>query len=361
MKFNKGISMIIIIGLTSFSLLGQSLSTLSNEELEAKKKEAVASENFELANQIKAEQNARKSIDDKLIEKNEELKTTLANEDFEKAEQLKKEIAQLEEDKAKLIELEEDRKIAMFEERYTDVIDFERKISNLKAGIRDEEVAINNNTQNLDEVTKQLLQMPPADFAKSHREKQKEMLLAKNESHKQDLINKPYNTKIVGSFHFGFKRIKPDVSVTSPYYDESEMILNYHLSNSRWWINKYIAGGTFFDFAFGDYFSYNLGGQMTAYGDFDSFFVPYASFGFGFGYREENYDIKTSKISQEEGNYIPFVFRLGANVFFNKQRSIGIKTEFAYYTNNVHIPRFNIGLVWTRMKRKDNTWIQNKK
>lgn len=361
MKFNKGISMIIIIGLTSFSLLGQSLNTLSNEELEVKKKKAVASENFELANQIKAEQNARKSIDDKLIEKNEELKTTLANEDFEKAEQLKKEIAQLEDDKAKLIELEEDRKIAIFEERYTDVIDFERKISNLKAGIREEEVAIISNTQNLDEVTKQLLQMTPADFAKSHREKQKEMLLAKSESHKQDLINKPYNTKVVGSLHFGFKSIKPDLPATSTYYEENELVVNYHVSNSRWWVNKYLAGGTFFDFAFGDYFSLNLGSQMTAYGDFDSFFVPYTSFGLGFGIREENYDVKTSELNQEDGTYLPLVYRLGANVFFNKQRSIGLKTEFAYYINNVHIPRFNIGLVWTRMKRKDNTWIQNKK
>ena len=350
MRKLKGLLTIGLVIFCVFSANAQSLSELSDSELESKKTEAIAAENYELANQIKAEQNARKSIDDKLKEKNEELKTAIANEDFEKAELLKKEIAELEANKAKLIKLEEDRKIAVFEERYDDVIVIEGQIDAIKRG---EEIDSINpvataTTANYDAITKELLQMTPADFAKNRREQQKKLLREKTESHKNDLKTKPYNEKIIGTFNIGFTSgTKEDFE---GYTDYPYTVLAYHVSNSRWWLSKYLAGGTFFNFGFPEEGTLDGGAHITGFADFDSQILPYTAFGLGLG------------INMESGEfYTPIILRIGSNFFFNKHRSFGMSVEYNQYFNNEFMPKFRIGLVWSRMKRKHNTWIQNKK
>jgi hypothetical protein len=359
MELRKLFTMIFIIGLSTFSVFGQSLNTLSNEELEAKKKEAIASENFELAKQIKAEQDARKSIDEKLKEKNEELEVALAAEDFEKAELLKKDIAQLEANKAKLIELEEDRKIAIFQERYDDVMAIEQQME----GVRRLETIDPNNPETIAALTKLAIEnqkngatatttnnggtyfKPVAPGAgaslsgSARRAAFKKTAREKTASHKQDLIDKPYNTKVLGAFNGGFG---------SDSYGDA--ILASHFSNSRWWINKYLAGGTYFNFAFPEEGTLDGGAHIMGLADFDSQILPYTSFGFGMG------------IDVGDGEfYTPAIFRVGSHFFFNKHRSLGLSIEFMQYFNNENIPKLRFGLVWTRMKRKHNTWVQNKK
>lgn len=347
MRKIKGLLAISMVSLCMLSVNAQSLSSLSDSELEAKKKGAIASENYDLANKIKAEQNARKSIEDKLKEKNEELKTAIANEDFEKAELLKKEIAQLERDKAKLVELEEDKKIAIFEERYDDVIAIEEHIKNLKSGKREDSNAKKNvKNDGSDELIEQLTQMTPKDFAKARRENQKKEYLKKAESHKQDLKTKPYNEKIIGTFNMGFRNGTYDEGG----YEYETTVLAYHISNSRWWLNKYLAGGTFFNFGFPEEGTFDGGAHITGFADFDSPILPYTALGFGMGI-----DINTGDF------YTPIILRIGSNIFFNKHRSLGLSFEYNQYFNNEFMPKFRLGLVWTRMKRKHNTWIQNKK
>ncbi len=347
MRNLKGLLTIIMVIFCVFFANAQSLSELSDSELESKKTEAIAAENYELANQIKAEQNARKSIDDKLKEKNEALKTAIASEDFEKAELLKKEIAELEANKAKLIMLEEDRKIAVFEERYDDVIVIERQMDAIRRGEVIDPIA-STKTPNYDAMTKELLQMTPNDFAKSRREKQKELLKQKAASHKQDLIDKPHNEKIIGTFNFGFA--SGTKKNYDGYYNYDYTVIAYHFSNSRWWLNKYLAGGTFFNFGFPEEGTLDFGAHMTGLADFDSQILPYAAFGFGMGINMESGDF-----------YTPIILRIGSNFFFNKHRSFGLSAEYNQYFNNEFMPKFRLGLVWTRMKRKHNTWIQNKK
>ncbi|MDF1672564.1 MAG: hypothetical protein P1U41_03615 [Vicingaceae bacterium] len=370
MRKLKGLLTIGLVIFCVFSANAQSLSELSDSELESKKTEAIAAENYELANQIKAEQNARKSIDDKLKEKNEELKTAIANEDFEKAELLKKEIAELEANKAKLIELEEDRKIAVFEERYDDVIAIEKKMSAIR---KFQQLDLDpNNPESIEALTKLALEMqnnnnastsssnnkgsyfkPVAPGASNYssKSKQKELLKQKTASHKQDLIDKPYNEKIIGTFNMGFKSgTYRDEYSPGFYYEYDYTVFAYHVSNSRWWLNKYLAGGTFFNFGFPEEGTLDGGAHLTGFADFDSQILPYAAFGFGMG------------IDMESGEfYTPIILRIGSNFFFNKHRSFGLSAEYNQYFNNEFMPKFRLGLVWTRMKRKHNTWIQNKK
>ncbi len=111
------------------------------------KKEAISSENFELANKIKDEQNSRKSIDDKLKEKNEDLKIALANENYEKAASLKKEIKELEEVQVKIKDLEEKKQIAIFQEKFDEVAVIEKQIKDLNSVGKSTQIQVpENNT-----------------------------------------------------------------------------------------------------------------------------------------------------------------------------------------------------------------------
>lgn len=330
MNKQKGVLTLLLIFI-SISLSAQSLSTLSDEELEIKKKEAIANENFELANEIKIEQATRVTIDEKLAQKNEELKLALEKEDFEKAEILKKEIAKLEADKEKLKELEEDRKIAIFQEKYMDVISIENQINNIIRGEIKQEAQVNNN----------LPIIQPTSNTTSLSTKS----TTKTKLKKVNLEEVAFNDKVVGMFGVGFKSVKYD----DGYYEDSESVISYHLANSRWWVNKYLAGGTFFDFTFGDYFDLSVGAQMTAFGDFGSTFLPYTSFGLGFG------------IDDLGDNYVPIIYKLGSNIFFKKDRSLGLIAELNLNLSNdyEYLPSYRIGLSWTRAKRKVRKQISN--
>lgn len=131
MKTNK-IVLLIVISFISLYSFSQSLTTKTIEELEKMKKEAIISENYELANKINEEQKSRVSLDDKLNELNKNLKVAVANENFEEAEKLKNEIKKVEEKKAKLNQLEEEKKAAILIEDFEKVIALEKQINDLK-------------------------------------------------------------------------------------------------------------------------------------------------------------------------------------------------------------------------------------
>jgi TolA-binding protein len=131
MKKTK-IVLLIIVSLISLSSFSQSLTNKTIEELEIMKKEAISSENYDLANKISEEQKTRISLDDKLKELNNDLKIAVANEHFEEAEKLKNEIKKLEEKKATINRLEEEKKAAILIEDFDKVLALEKQINELK-------------------------------------------------------------------------------------------------------------------------------------------------------------------------------------------------------------------------------------
>lgn len=127
------IVLLIVFSFFSFSLFSQSLANKTIEELEIMKKEAISSENYDLANKISEEQKTRVSLDDRINELDKNLKVAVANENFEEAEKLKKEIKKLEEKKVSLNRLEEEKKAAILVEDFDKVIALDKQINDLKS------------------------------------------------------------------------------------------------------------------------------------------------------------------------------------------------------------------------------------
>lgn len=126
------IALLIVISFISLSSFSQSLTNKSSEELEIMKKEAISSENFQLAKKISEEQKSRVSLDDVLIELNNNLKIAVANENFDEAAKIKKEIKKVEEKIVTLKKLEEEKKAAIATEDFDKVIALEKQIKDLK-------------------------------------------------------------------------------------------------------------------------------------------------------------------------------------------------------------------------------------
>lgn len=274
-------------------------------------------------------------------ELNLELKTATANNDFQKAEQLKKEIQQVEEKNAKLKQLEEDKKIAIFLEKYDEVIAIQKTIDDVKSG----KTSTNqNNAPSLGSMISGATGKPtPAGFENA--------LIGvkqpKVKSPKRLLSDYEFKDKVIGNMGMGFGSFEEtytspaiNFNYTSNTYTEEYLAVAFQMSSHRWWVNKYLAGGTWFDFVFGDYYSVQTGSQMALLGDFDAIVLPYTSFGLGFG------------LDDDEEFYFPANYKLGSYLFFNKERSFGAFVELNMYFNNEYTPLFRFGLAWSRVKRK---------
>ncbi|MDT8413294.1 MAG: hypothetical protein RQ875_12585 [Vicingaceae bacterium] len=133
-------------------------------------------------------------------------------------------------------------------------------------------------------------------------------------------------------------------TVNETYFGEtfSEFLMSYHFANSRWWVNKYLAGGMFYDIVFGDYFDLSVGPQMTAFADFDAILLPYTSLGMGLG------------IDDDGETYLPIVYKLGSHLFFKQERNFGLFFELNLSLSHEYdyMPAYRFGLSWTRIKRK---------
>jgi gliding motility-associated-like protein len=150
--------LLLIISLISLSIFSQSLTNKTIEELETMKKEAISSENYDLANKINEEQKTRVSIDDKIKELDKKLKIAVTNENFDEAEKLKNEIKKLEEKKVTINRLEEEKKAAILVEDFDKVIALDKQIKDLKSDRKPEQV----NSQTSANVTN-TQQIPPVN------------------------------------------------------------------------------------------------------------------------------------------------------------------------------------------------------
>lgn len=130
---NTKIALLIAISLISFSSFSQSLTNKTTTELELMKKEAISSENFELAKKISEEQKSRVGFDDVLKELDAKLKVAVANENFDEAQKLKIEIKKIEDKKAIITKLEEEKKAAIQAEDFDKVIALDKQIKAVKS------------------------------------------------------------------------------------------------------------------------------------------------------------------------------------------------------------------------------------
>lgn len=120
------------IVLIPFNTWSQSLASKNKEELLKINEKAIASENYDLAIEIKNELNKRKTIDEKIDHLNLDLKTALAAEDYGKAEELKKAITQLKRNKEKIELLKREKQAAISAENFDGAIEIDKKIAALK-------------------------------------------------------------------------------------------------------------------------------------------------------------------------------------------------------------------------------------
>jgi len=97
------------------------------------KQEAIATENFDLAKKVKAELITRKTIDEKIVEKEKALNEAVTIEDYAKAEALQKDIEKLKTVKLKIEALKKEKETAILVEDYDKVIAIDNEIENLKS------------------------------------------------------------------------------------------------------------------------------------------------------------------------------------------------------------------------------------
>lgn len=259
-----------------------------------------------------------------LQELNGKLQTAIENNNKKEIEALKKEIQFYENKNKRLSELEEDKQIAVFNEDYDRVIAIENEVKALQ-DVKYGEVVDNSSNK-----TSNTLLTNDISTTNSSKSKNKKPTLP--------LTEYAFNEKVIGQFGIGFK------SVNETYFGEtySEFVMSYHFANSRWWVNKYLAGGMFYDFTFGDYIDLSVGPQMTAFADFDAILLPYTSLGIGFG------------LDDDGETYLPVVYKLGSHLFFKQERNIGLFFELnlSLAHSYEYMPAYRFGLSWSRVKRK---------
>ena len=150
-----------------------------------------------------------------------------------------------------------------------------------------------------------------------------------------------YNKKAISSFGFG-------KATFSPTYIEKNTLYALTYSTNRWWINKYFAGGWFYDLGFTPEGGYSVGPQITGFAEFDSYILPYASFAIGFGYdvtNSDSYNLGKDRI------YAPQVLKFGSFIFFKENRGFGIFAEINMYLNDESWPIYRVGIAWSKLKR----------
>jgi hypothetical protein len=263
-------------------------------------------------------------------ELNKELKTATENNDFQKAEQLKNEIKLVEERNLKLKQLEEDKKIAIFLENYDEIVGIEKKINDVKLG-EETKPSIAPVASVSPSKTDNIAQQPAnsnnlINYLKSFKPQSNSNLP------KKTLAECDFKDKIIGNFGIGYRNL--DFG--------GDYVFSYQFSNNRWWLNKYVAGGTFYDCVGGDFTSFQIGGQMTLLGDFDAIVLPYTSLGLGLGLRDHG----------ETAAYIPVNYKLGSYLFVNKIRRVGAFLELNLYLNNDYTPYIKFGIAWSRVRGK---------
>lgn len=234
----------------------------------------------------------------------------------------------------KIKQLEEQKQIAIFLEKYEEVIIIEQKIDDVKNGRVSTPPTQQNNNSGM--VGSALSNQPlPPGFENA-------LLGTKQPNTKtssRSLSEYEFRDKIIGNMGTGFRSYEVsgeyttsnygynsftgmyETTYTTNTYSDEYSLIAFQMSNHRWWINKYLAGGMFADFILSDDLgSAQVGSQMSMLGNFGSIILPYTSIGLGFGI--DGYDGEF---------YFPLNYKLGSYLFFTKERSIGAFLEFNTY------------------------------
>lgn len=150
-----------------------------------------------------------------------------------------------------------------------------------------------------------------------------------------------YNKKAISSFGFGKTTFSP-----SKVEENTVFALTY--STNRWWINKYFAGGWFYDLGFTPEGGYSIGPQITGFAELDTYLLPYISFALGFGYDVTNSD---SYNFGKDRFYAPRILKFGGFIFFKKNRGFALFSEINLYFNDKSWPIYRVGFAWSKLKR----------
>jgi hypothetical protein len=150
-----------------------------------------------------------------------------------------------------------------------------------------------------------------------------------------------YNKKAIS--HLGFGKVKKVSRLR-----DTNTVFAISYSTNRWWINKYFAGGWFYDMTPNKDGGYAIGPQITGFAEFDEFILPYCTFASGFGY-----DVVDSKIntSHKSKLYVPWILKVGGYVFFKKNRGFGVFIELNKHFNDENWPLYRVGFAWSKLKR----------
>ena len=150
-----------------------------------------------------------------------------------------------------------------------------------------------------------------------------------------------YNKKAISHLGFGMVKISDKQRDTSTIF-----AISY--ATNRWWINKYFAGGWFYDIAPSPDGGYHIGPQITGFADFDGFLLPYCSLGAGFGFDA----VKPKSNSIEKSRfYVPIILKIGGYIFFKKNRGFALFAEINNNFKDENWPIYRIGVAWSKLKR----------
>tara|TARA_B100000809_G_C14971636_1_gene471150 strand:+ start:148 stop:759 length:612 start_codon:yes stop_codon:yes gene_type:complete len=150
-----------------------------------------------------------------------------------------------------------------------------------------------------------------------------------------------YNKKAISQIGFG------KVTKVSTSRDTNK-IFAISYSTSRWWINKYFAGGWFYDMAPNKDGGYAIGPQITGFAELDEFFLPYCTIASGFGF--DVIDTRSNTLLKSK-LYVPFILKIGGYVFFKKNRGFALFAEINKHFNDENWPIYRVGVAWSKLKR----------
>ncbi len=158
---------------------------------------------------------------------------------------------------------------------------------------------------------------------------------------KVNLADIKYNKKAIS--HFGFGK-----TTYSDNYREKTTVFALSYATNRWWVNKYLAGGWFYEIAPTSEGGYGIGPQLTGFLDFDAIILPYVSYAMGFGY-----DVTNSQANLDEKSriYAPMIFKAGSYIFLQKNKGFGLFFEINLNFTDDSWPVYRVGVAWSKLKR----------
>jgi len=294
MKINRLIITCLIILSTAVAVNAQSLVGKTATELEAMQKDAIAKEDYDLA------------------------------------EKIKHQLALLAENNRKIEKLEKEKETAILIEDYDRVIEIDKEIEALKRGetyVKEAPVPAPVPTPAPVITPPPVQTMYKAPAASS---------FTINDEARYDMTKKN-----LGSLGFGYRSVPR--SYYSGYYETDQVSLDGSVDFI--WMSKYLTSGIYYSFGgdWEDNTAFEFGMELKALADFEAVILPYSSVGLGFSYHID------------DGAGPSFIYKVGSYLFFSKARGFGVFYEAninIMYFDDVPINRFGIVFSGVKMKHR---------